>query len=294
MIRRNINLFPSKPLRCVILCVATLATMCEAEIIPMIKPEYLLSENEGPSLVRESATTVVPVVPAVADDEHDDQGASYVFLQKFPLLGTPFYHTEVVVCPKNAFDAADRTTLDGRVAAIANARLSPHRASRLGDGESSSSSSTGFVEIAESWWGARDVPCVELGYGGAACREKCCSVPHGEDQVPYPLNARRSVISNADVDRKSLYLYGVGAFSGEVAYRTLCAATAEKCWSNWSGADYRVLRNNCNTFTSTVLSCVYGLSENKPHLGVSDMVTVKCRCPRPKSSLDTAEETKTL
>ena len=48
------------------------------------------------------------------------------------------------------------------------------------------------------------------------------------------------------------------------------------CVSNWGGRDYNPLTNNCNTFTSTVLKCVYGFSDAKPHLGVSDMRTVTC------------------
>merc|ERR1719491_1631845 len=102
----------------------------------------------------------------------------------------------------------------------------------------------------------------------------------------YPLNARLSVIENADTSRKSHYLYGYGTFSGNVAYETLCGESSQKCWSNWSGLDYRVLKNNCNTFTSTVLSCVYGLSEEKPDLGVSDLVTVECQCEQPDSMLN--------
>ena len=49
-----------------------------------------------------------------------------------------------------------------------------------------------------------------------------------------------------------------------------------KCVSNWSGQDYNPFTNNCNTFTSTVLKCVYGLSDAKPHLGVSDLRNVDC------------------
>lgn len=52
--------------------------------------------------------------------------------------------------------------------------------------------------------------------------------------------------------------------------------SAPTCVSNWSGRDYNPLTNNCNTYTSTVLKCVYGLSDAKPHLGVSDLRTVTC------------------
>ena len=46
--------------------------------------------------------------------------------------------------------------------------------------------------------------------------------------------------------------------------------------SDWSGTDYNPITNNCNTFTSTVLKCVYGMSDRKPNLGVSDMIHVTC------------------
>ncbi len=49
-----------------------------------------------------------------------------------------------------------------------------------------------------------------------------------------------------------------------------------KCVSDWAGRSYNPLTNNCNTYTSTILKCVYGLSDAKPHLGVSDMRTVTC------------------
>jgi len=52
--------------------------------------------------------------------------------------------------------------------------------------------------------------------------------------------------------------------------------TLPKCVSDWTGSDYSALTLNCNTFTSTILKCVYGLSDAKPHLGVSDMINVKC------------------
>jgi len=69
-----------------------------------------------------------------------------------------------------------------------------------------------------------------------------------------------------------LYIYGTGAFDGNTAWHDTCD---KKCWSNWKGTDYNPLTNNCNTFTSTVLKLVYGLSDKKPHLGPSDLVNVK-------------------
>eukprot|EP00550_Attheya_septentrionalis_P005824 CAMPEP_0198285426 /NCGR_PEP_ID=MMETSP1449-20131203/4713_1 /TAXON_ID=420275 /ORGANISM="Attheya septentrionalis, Strain CCMP2084" /LENGTH=253 /DNA_ID=CAMNT_0043982833 /DNA_START=27 /DNA_END=788 /DNA_ORIENTATION=+ len=197
--------------------------------------------------------------------ERIDSDDSFVFLQKFPLEHSDglFFHTEVLVCPRDNFSTEDQAKIDDLVSSLDD---------------------TSFVEIKESWWSTRTANCVEMGYGGAPCKERCCAVPHGPDQVNFSLNERRAVISNADLTQKSLFLYGRGTLDGEAAYHATCDQT---CWSNWAGTDYNPLTNNCNTFTSTVLHCIFGLSEKKPNLGPSDMVTVTCdKCPSP--SLGTA------
>jgi hypothetical protein len=216
-----------------------------------------------------SSSLLLSVVAAAAprktgDDDSDDDDDSYVFLQRFPLEGTGgfLFHTEVLVCDRSNFSPEDRDRLDAE-------------ASTLTDHD--------YVELDESWWSASDmgsVSCVELGYGGADCSETCCGVPLGESERSYPINGRHAVIPNAVGDQKILYLYGTGTFNGETAWHAVCNVDDDgkkKCWSQWRGIDYNPLSNNCNTFTSTVLSCVYGLSEKKPHLGPSDIVTVKCR-----------------
>merc|ERR1719183_3159000 len=96
----------------------------------------------------------------------------------------------------------------------------------------------------------------------------------------FPLNAREAVIGNAVTSKKNVFIYGTGDFDGNAAYHAACD---HKCWSNWAGTDYNPLSNNCNTFTSTVLSMVYGLSEKKPNLGPSDMVTVHGHCSSSES-----------
>lgn len=224
----------------------------------------------------------------------DGSTNSYVFLQKFPLQDSDdlLFHTEVLVCSRADFSADDQKFLDDKVASL-----------------------TDFVEIDESWWSTKTTTCTEFGYGGNSCTKRCCAVPHGADETDFPLNEHRAVISNAKVEEKSLYLYGTGKLDGEGAYHATCD---KKCWSNWAGrlvhsnmfrsanendktcvirflpqltschvahyspvgTDYNPLTNNCNTFTSTVLHCVFGLSEKKPKLGPSDMVTVTCdKCP---------------
>jgi hypothetical protein len=182
--------------------------------------------------------------------------SNFVFLQKFPLGGVNlFFHTEVLVCPRDGFSTDDQKFLDTKVANIGN---------------------SGFLQIGDSWWTARNASCVELGYGGADCEQECCGVPHGDGQQHYQLKERRAVIGNADGSQKTLYIYGTGKFDGNTAWHNACD---KKCWSNWAGTDYNPLTNNCNTFTSTILSCVYGLSEKKPKLGPSDLVTVHGHCP---------------
>lgn len=272
------NLHFVKILQCIsLISIAPQSVRCDEGPITVstVKSEYLLPEYNLSLLEKDTSTVTLD----------NDSDTFYVFLQRFPLRGTPFFHTEVVVCSRDKFTTADQTKLDSHVASITGTGVRPQLSSN-----SNSNNGPKFVQLSDSWWSTRDTPCVEMGYGGASCRKKCCSVPHGKDQVPYPLNARRAVISNANVHKKALFLYGTGTFSGEVAYQSLCNETnSKKCWSNWSGTDYRILKNNCNTFTSTVLSCVYGLSEKKPHLGVSDLVSVKCKCPH-ESMPDTLEE----
>lgn len=173
----------------------------------------------------------------------------FVFLQKFPLMPAfVFFHTEVLVCPRSGFTADEQSLLDQKISAM-----------------------TDFAEIDEEWWKTRTADCIELGYGGALCEKECCSVGHDH----MPLNKRHAVIGNANVNKKSLYIYGTGAFDGATAFHDACD---KKCWSDWTGTDYNPLTNNCNTFTSTVLSCVYGLSQKKPNLGPSDLVTVHGKC----------------
>eukprot|EP00586_Coscinodiscus_wailesii_P005549 CAMPEP_0172489126 /NCGR_PEP_ID=MMETSP1066-20121228/18940_1 /TAXON_ID=671091 /ORGANISM="Coscinodiscus wailesii, Strain CCMP2513" /LENGTH=245 /DNA_ID=CAMNT_0013256767 /DNA_START=50 /DNA_END=787 /DNA_ORIENTATION=+ len=205
------------------------------------------------SVATASATTTKVNITTITTEESP---LYYIFLQKFPLGLTPFYHTEILVCPQNSFTPSDAQYLNEQI-----------------------SSSTNFIQIEKKWWRARNATCIELGYGGASCSDVCCGVPHTEKQRNYHLNAYQSMISGARVRKKELFLYGTGSFDGDAAYEYACpAGDGEKCWSHWAGSDYNAVKNNCNTFTSTVLSCVYGLSQEKPDLGVSDLVTVKCDC----------------
>ncbi len=106
----------------------------------------------------------------------------------------------------------------------------------------------------------------------------------------YVLNLQHAAIGNAIGDYKEIYLYGMSGgggkdgISGDDANKAVCHGHMNAieigngkfpvCISNWSGHDYNPITNNCNTFTSTLLKCVYGLSDAKPHLGVSNLRTV--------------------
>lgn len=197
----------------------------------------------------------------------NEEGDFFVFLQKFPLEPIDiFFHTEVLVCDKKKFSDEQIQILENSIAEM-----------------------TDFALVDKSLWSDWTMPCVELGYGGSPCDETCCSVPHREDQRNYPLNARRAVIGNADTDKKELYIYGTSkGKSGNQAFLDACGH--HKCWSEWKGTDYNPITNNCNTFTSTILSCVYGLSEKKPDLSVSDMIKVTCnnKCHGATFQLDKA------
>ena len=214
----------------------------------------------------------------------------FVFLQKFPLQNTwqMIFHTEVVVCPRNTFtdnSAEFLSSLDKMVGTL--------------------SSTVPFVQVPEDQWNKQtNSKCVQLGYGGADCPSVCCGSPHGNENTKYALSSRQAVIGNAMGESKQLFLYGISdGTSGVDAHRALChgkmAAIIEQgqhsvnnkmllptCVSNWAGTDYNPLTNNCNTFTSTVLTCVFGLSDKKPNLGVSDMVNVVCPMEKKDDGMD--------
>lgn len=187
-------------------------------------------------------------------------GDFFVFLQKFPELNwwPTLYDTEILVCPRSEFTAEDQSTLDTQIASM-----------------------TDFAQIDEAWWTSKTAACIELGYYYINCDSECCGV----GKKSMPLNKRQAVhgdwhVNDPDVSQKSVFIYGTGAFDGTTAFHHTCD---HKCWSNWSGNEYYPgfhpwIPNNSNTFTSTVLSCVYGLSQKKPNLGMSDMVTVSCQC----------------
>lgn len=178
---------------------------------------------------------------------------SYVFLQKFPLEGTYglLFHTEVLVCPRTNFDHDDQHYLNDLLGNL-----------------------TDFVEIEKDWWTEKSIKCNEFGYAGSSCIDRCCAISPAKAEEEYLLNDQRAVIDNVVGEDKMLYLYGKSKhLDGKATYAALCD---QHCWSDWSGTDYNPLNNNCNTFTSAVLRCVFGLSEKKPNLGISDIVNVTC------------------
>ncbi|KAL9186056.1 hypothetical protein ACHAXT_005294 [Thalassiosira profunda] len=249
-------------------------------------------DSDGPGLrssqsfaaVGEGAVWVDPPANGAANTAEQ----YFVFLQKFPLEGgwLKVYHTEVIVCPRDTFsaDPSFLSTLDTMVEGLLPSSFD---ASAAPDATKSP-----FAAVDEQQWTTQTQPgCVQLGYGGANCGMGCCGSPHKQDNRNYALNSRNAVISNADGSQKELYLYGVsgsadgtGGMSGEDAYKAVCHGHMNAleygklpmCVSNWAGRDYNPLTNNCNTFTSTVLKCVYGFSDAKPDLGVSDLRTVTC------------------
>lgn len=214
----------------------------------------------------------------------DGSSSSYfVFLQKFPLEDTweMLFHTEVVVCRRDTFDSDFLTTLDDLAKTISTT-------------PSDTDAKAPFVQVPEGQWVKQSTAkCVQLGYGGSDCSATCCGSPHGQENTNYALNSRDAVIGNAMGEKKELFLYGIsgdssknsdkeGGISGIDAYRAICPATSKEsmklptCVSKWTGVDYNPITNNCNKFTSAILKCVYGLSDKKPNLGVSDMITVAC------------------
>ncbi len=218
------------------------------------------------------------------------------------------FHTEVIVCPRETFatDAAFLNLLDGLVENI----LSPSRFDALDsttmmmtENRFQDTTKVPFISIEKEYWSKQSGPgCVQLGYGGADCDSACCGSPHRRENTNYALNSQQAVIGNAMGDYKELYLYGVSGgsgkdgISGDDAYKAVCHGHMNAieigngkfpvCVSNWSGHDYNPITNNCNTFTSTLLKCVYGLSDAKPHLGVSDLRTVTCPTGKDSHGID--------
>eukprot|EP00986_Skeletonema_menzelii_P004763 scaffold1665_cov149-Skeletonema_menzelii.AAC.13 len=224
----------------------------------------------------------------------------FIFLQKFPLQNSfkMIFHTEVVVCPRQAFakDAHFLESLDALVLELPPSSFDDIMINKKAKKQ------IHFAVVAKNQWSAQSDPsCVQLGYAGRYdwssvdnayefCRTACCGSPHKNENTNYALNSQDAVIKNAIGQEKEVYLYGVSSMSGEDAYRAVChghmnAVEEDElpvCVSNWAGKDYNALTNNCNTFTSTVLKCVYGMSDSKPDLGVSDMM--KVHCPKEKTN----------
>ena len=224
----------------------------------------------------------------------------YVFLQKFPLESSfrMLFHTEVIVCPRETFanDAEFLNMLDdlasntlappGTFGGGSGSGSSSGLPVRGGGGDSTPPKSSPFVAIERDAWSGKSEPgCVQLGFAGASCGSACCGSPHGSENTAYALNSDRAVISNAMGGYKELYFYGVSGVGGEDAYEAVChghmyaidaGGDLPTCVSDWAGTDYNPITNNCNTFTSAVLKCVYGMSDAKPNLGISDIRTVTC------------------
>ena len=241
-------------------------------------PEHQIDPNVGPASTQQT-------------------NAYYVFLQKFPLESSfkMLFHTEVIVCPREIFegDAQFLSLLDSLVyTTLSPSRFVDDNKNIVVDDDATKSP---FVEIEKEQWSKQSVAgCTQLGYGGANCGSSCCGSPHRLENRNYALNSNQAVISNAMGEYKELYFYGLSGgsttdekvvgISGDDAYKAVChghmnaieMGSQPKCQSNWAGRDYNPLTNNCNTFTSSVLKCVYGFSDAKPQLGMSDMVTVSC------------------
>lgn len=226
----------------------------------------------------------LPLVSPIAPEESKPY---YVFLQKFPLEHTfkSIFHTEIILCPKDKLDNDFTSTLDEVLTT-----LEPSRFSKTQRDNSPSPLKTSekepFAEIQSSQWSTQSSPsCIQLGYAGSSCKTPCCSVPHRSNNVAYALNSKTAVIQNAMGDYKQLYLYGSTDLNDEdTAFRAVChghygaieEGTLPTCVSNWAGTDYNPITNNCNTFTSTLLKCVFGLTDAKPKLWVSDLMSVTC------------------
>jgi len=184
-----------------------------------------------------------------------EPGGYYIFLQVFRLQGSSvagiggFYHSEVLVCPRSQFPLRDQEYLDGL-----------------------DLSQQDFYEMSEDWWRSSQVKCAEIAYGGAEDSAVCSGVMLRKQQ---PLADSEALILNVDSGVAWKYFYGVGDKSLRDISESQCSGA---CGQQWAGSSYGLTTHNCNTFTSAILHCVYGLSQSKPGLGVSDMATITCPC----------------
>jgi len=188
------------------------------------------------------------VVAHYTTDDH------YVLLEVFRLRYTRlifggFYHSQMAICPKSHFSAEERRVLDGL-------QLDP---------------SKGFAEVPPTLWRRSPASCFKLSFGGIADNSRCSGI----SAVRQALRLDSALIPNVEPGVAWKYLYGDGPFSGPQTARRICMTS---CGDQWSGGKYNLVTRNCNTFTSTVLQCVYGLSQEKPGLGVSDLWRVGCSC----------------
>ncbi|CAK0824081.1 unnamed protein product [Prorocentrum cordatum] len=154
-----------------------------------------------------------------------------------------FYHSEVVFCDRSGFQAADVTYLEDLL---------------KGSWWSS------YQDIPVEWWEQRHASCHTLSYGGGYSSESCSGIY----KYSQYLSSRRAGIGNADTGAAYKYIYGTTDFDASSARDVVCGG---HCGLEWSSDAYHPVTRNCNYFSSTMMSCVLGLSQSTPNLGVSDM-----------------------
>lgn len=191
--------------------------------------------------------------------------SSYVFVQRFPMARSrlvprwirrlfPFYHTDILVAARSSFSANDQKYLDSQIEGMKD-----------------------FTKIEDSWWQDKTTNVSQIGYGYGECVGRACNVR----KVEMPLNNRSSVVLGLDVSKKAIFLYGSAEMNADEAVKALCDpdVTTDEIWSNWDHEDFHIYKNNCNTFTSTMLQNIFGLSQAHPledirKIGFFDMTDV--------------------
>jgi hypothetical protein len=185
-------------------------------------------------------------------------GSSYVFVQRFPMARSrlvprwirqlfPFYHTDILLSPRSSFSVDDQQYLDAQISGMTN-----------------------FAKIEDSWWQTKTTSAAQIGYGYGECSARCCNVK----KVEMPLNNRSSVVAGLDLSQKSIFVYGTTEKNADGALHALCNPenTRDDIWSNWDHEDFHIYKNNCNTFTSTMLQNIFGLSQEHPLVAFEDEV----------------------
>jgi len=159
------------------------------------------------------------------------RGSSFVFLHQFRVVGVgQAVRTEAVFCSRLEFSEEDQKVLDDMIFGM-----------------------TDFQPVKSSWWSTWIAQCFELGQTDASCSNHCCDVSPEGPRMIHSGNESSGLRKVGRGWTTALYIYGSGDFNVDALRKNTCG---NRCWSNWAGAEYDMLKHSCGAFTSMVLNMV--------------------------------------